>query len=76
VVAKLSKFERSFIKELRISSIPKILRVVPPSSSEEIKSVDFYSINYMFEFADMIKLNIGCPLGIQNLDGKSFQKMQ
>ena len=35
--------------------------MVPPAK-DEIIFFDFYSIIYMFEFADMIKLNIGCSL--------------
>ena len=64
VVAKLSKSERNFIKELRTSKsnsgIPRILRIIPPTS-EEIEFLDFYSIIYMFEFADIINLNMSCP---------------
>jgi hypothetical protein len=60
VVAKLSKSERNFIKELRTSSMPRILRLVPPES-EEIEFFDFYSMIYMFEFADIINLNMSFP---------------
>jgi hypothetical protein len=64
VVTKLSKSERKFIKELRTyksnSGIPRILRIVPPES-EEIEFFDFYSMIYMFEFADIINLNMRCP---------------
>lgn len=59
VVAKLSKSERKFIKELRTLSMPRILRVVPPSN-EETDFFDFYSMIYMFEFADIINLNMRC----------------
>jgi hypothetical protein len=60
IVAKLSKSERSFIKELRTSQIPRILRIMPPAS-EEVKYFDFYSMIYMFEFSDIIKLNMRRP---------------
>jgi tRNA-dihydrouridine synthase len=69
VVAKLSKSERNFIKELRTSKansrIPRILRIIPPAS-EEIEFLDFYSIIYMFEFADIINLNMSCPIAENN----------
>jgi hypothetical protein len=60
IVAKLSKSERSFIKELRTSKIPRILRLMPPVT-EEVKYFDFYSMVYMFEFADIVKLNMRRP---------------
>ena len=62
--------------------MPRILRVVPPSASEEIEFFDVYSMIYMFEFADIIKLNIPCSVkqepssdGSQNGDGNSDPRM-
>jgi hypothetical protein len=40
--------------------MPRILRLVPPES-EEIEFFDFYSMIYMFEFADIINLNMSFP---------------
>jgi hypothetical protein len=65
VVSKLSKSERSFIKDLGASKtnsgIPRILRVLPPAS-EEIEFFDFYSMIYMLEFSDMIKVTMSSPV--------------
>jgi hypothetical protein len=61
VVAKLSKSERNFIKELRSSSMPRILRLIPPAT-DEFEFFNFYSMIYIIEFADIIKLNICCSL--------------
>ena len=60
VVAKLSKSERNFIKQLRSSTIPRILRLVPQFTAE-INFFNVKSLNYLFEFTDMIKLNMRCP---------------
>jgi hypothetical protein len=56
-MTKLSRSERSFIKEYRSSSIPRILRVVSPSTGQ----IDFFDTNsmaYMFDFADKINLDV------------------
>ena len=80
VVSKISKTERCFIRDLRTSKtnsgIPRILRIVPPAS-EDIEFFDFYSMIYMFEFSDMIKVNMSSPVkqeprwdGSQNCDNR------
>lgn len=65
VVSKISKSERCFIKDLGASKtnsgIPRILRILPPAS-EEIEFFDFYSMIYMLEFSDMIKVTMSSPV--------------
>jgi hypothetical protein len=56
-MTKLSRSERSFIKEYRSLSIPRILRVVSPSTGQ-IDFFDTNSLTYMFDFADKINLDV------------------
>lgn len=74
MIAKLSKSEREFIRELRKSknSTMRILNLVPPT--HELDFIDLRSMIYIFDFADQIRFTM--PLEEPPIDAPVYVRAQ